>query len=310
MNIFKKSFAYALLLVAIAGTGFSFREDWKNLIFPFVPCAKPLAYSLGSFDERFGVSQEEFLSTLTQAEEVWEEAMGKELFAYSASGPLKINLTYDYRQEATDKLTEVSGAISEEKTVYEQTKTRYETMMSRYERDKRSYEAAAASYDSRKKEYEKSVDYWNDKGGAPKEEYEELEAEKESLNDEAAELNNKGAALNTLSKEVNRLANTLNELAKKLNIKVKTFNTIGASTGEEFNEGEYIRDEAGTIINVYQFEDRAKLLRLLQHELGHALGLSHVDDAEAIMYRLNTGTGSELTPDDSAELKAVCQPSL
>ena len=62
-----------------------------------------------------------------------------------------------------------------------------------------------------------------------------------------------------------------------------------------------------THIDIYEFTDQQQLVRLIAHELGHALGLEHVDDPETIMYRLNEGTNSIPTEADMNELKQVCR---
>ena len=306
MNNFGKHITQILLLGIIIYSGYFFRDDWKAALFPVVPCAKPITYSLAAFDSRFGISQEEFLDIVEEAEKGWEDAAGKQLFSYDEEGPLEINLLYDYRQQATDRLSDVGVAINEDKSTYNKVKAEYDALLSRFNREKDAYEREAASYDASKDAYDEKVEYWNSQGGAPAAEYQTLKREQERLDAAARTLNRKAAELNSLSRDINGTAAILNDLVKKLNIKVATFNTIGASTGEEFNEGEYIRDKEGTRINIYQYEDKMKLHRLLQHELGHALGLDHVEDDEAIMYRLNSSSNAELTDSDVAELKRVC----
>jgi hypothetical protein len=309
MEAFKKSFLVILLVGLSAGTIYYTRIAWSSVLFPVNPCKKPLTYSIGEFDERFGITREKFLTTIRESEKMWEDAHGAQLFTYSATGTMKINLMYDYRQQTTQKLNSIGVAINEDKEGYEEVKARYAVLRAQYDTKKAAYEKTSAAFDRDKDAHEENVRYWNDQGGAPEKEYAELREETQRLNSRAQALNQQGKELNSLSEEINGVASILNELAQKLNMKVDRFNTIGASTGEEFNEGEYVRDSEGIRINVYQFETITKLRRLLVHELGHTLGLDHVTDAEAMMYRLNSGTTEKLTAADLAELQEVCEAS-
>ena len=61
------------------------------------PCSKPIAYDVGTFDRRFNISHEYFLSALADAEAIWEKPSGLNLFEHTLpldefSDILKINL--------------------------------------------------------------------------------------------------------------------------------------------------------------------------------------------------------------------------
>ena len=303
-----RTISYVLLAGVIISTGYFSRDNWRNFLFPFKPCEKPIEYSLGDFDNRFGISKEVFLAKISEAELVWEEALGKELFTYSENGKMKVHLVYDYRQQTTDRLTAVEGSISADKVEYHTLRIDYDNQKQEYNQKSKEHDQRSEEYDKDLARYDADVEYWNDKGGAPEKEYQVLKVEQERLNTEAEILNKKASELNSLVKKIEETAAEVNDLAKKLNIKVETFNTIGDTTGEEFSEGEYVRDEEGERINVYEFETETELQRLLEHELGHALGLNHVEDPHAIMYQMNSSNNLALTPDDLGELLAICKP--
>ena len=120
------------------------------------------------------------------------------------------------------------------------------------------------------------------------------------MNKSLARLNNTISATNTLGTQVNTLV-------QELKLDVDVYNTTGKTRGEEFSEGEYIYDASGKRINIYEFSDATKLGRVLTHELGHAIQMDHVEENDAIMYRLNAGKNQTITEADRAELRRVCR---
>ena len=48
-------------------------------IFSVAPCAKPIPYTLGTFDKKFNISEKTFLGAIKDAEAIWEKPYGKEL---------------------------------------------------------------------------------------------------------------------------------------------------------------------------------------------------------------------------------------
>lgn len=107
--------------------------------------------------------------------------------------------------------------------------------------------------------------------------------------------------------ELNSMVSTLNSLTSNINQKIDTFNTISMTNGPEFQEGEYISDESGYRINIYQYSDYTKLIRVLAHEFGHALNIDHTEDKESIMYAYNLDSALKLSTVDIEALRSVCE---
>ncbi|MDO8471437.1 MAG: matrixin family metalloprotease [bacterium] len=272
-----------------------------------LPCQEPIAYTIGTFDRKFGISQKYFLDALSEAEAIWENSIDKELFVYAPEkGELAVNLIYDYRQEVTGTLSGLEDVLEENETTYKALQNKYAGLKAEYNNEKSVYDARVVVFDEREASYQQKVETWNSGKRTSREQFNELEREKRALETEVRELKVLETQLNEMVRVINTLVGTLNHLAKSLNLSVGKYNTIGASRGETFTGGIYHSAEGVQGIDVYEFSSRDKLVRILAHELGHALGLDHNDDPKAVMYRLNEGDTKVLTASDIAALQTLC----
>lgn len=305
-NWLKNIFALIVLLAVFFYFLPQLGNFWAQLKSNYFPCKYPITYRINTFDTRFGISQKDFLSAMKEAEAIWEKPIGKNLFDFSETGHIKVNLIYDNRQEATDKLDDISGDVKQGRAEYDAIRREYDVMKAAYNTQKAAFETRLSSYESRKSAYEAEVSRVNAKGGADSATYSRLTKEKNYLNSEMNALTNMQNDLNAKIVELNLKTVEINKLAASLNITVREYNDIGDDLGGEFDEGIYRSDASGEEIDIYQFDNKSKLVRVLAHELGHALGLDHITDPKAIMYRLNNGQNEKASASDIVELKALC----
>ncbi|MFH1522874.1 MAG: matrixin family metalloprotease, partial [Patescibacteria group bacterium] len=299
MKILNKIIQIVILGALIAGLTFYFKDDIKFktdiLRQRYLPCSRPIVYSLGQLDPQFGINQEDLLKVIDEAVEVWEEPIDKDLFSYSTDGSLKINLVYDSRQETTNKLDSYGDSINSGIASYETLKFKYEADIRNYNLKKAELDKEISVYKKREAAYESNVQAVNSRGGAEPQEFAILEQEREDLTKSVDTINKKQESLNKISDDINALVMVINKQIRESNLDIKEYNTFGEQVSGEFQEGEYVSDESGQRINIYQFDDFNALVWVLAHEFGHALGFEHVDNPEAIMYRLNMSGSAKLT---------------
>lgn len=258
---------WLVLLVVLAVAGGGIYYQYENTR----PCANPIPYALGAVDSRFGIQDGALLETAASAAEIWGSAAGKPLFTYDPEAKLKINLVYDEREENA----QLGAQIAREQAEQDVARAELETLRA-------EFLAAETAYN-------RKVRRINARGGATP--------------SEAAALNQERAELQRLADSVNAGAALFNKQIAALNAKIREYNQLA---GRVFEQGQYVRDGSGERINIYQFVNNSQLKRVLAHEFGHAVGLDHNDDPDAIMYAQNESGNLTPTEADLASLRAVC----
>lgn len=245
---------------------------------PQVPCTKPIPYKIGTIDSRFNISQSELRKAIWSATDIWNKAAGKTLFVESDSG-IVINLSYDERQSFSSYANTLDQQLSKEQNKITNAALAYQTKQ-------RLYEAQLADFNNDVKEYNKNkTDVV----------YEQLLARQKELE-----------RMNT---EINVLIDAHNTLAENFNSTIKEYNS-NPLIGKPFEAGLYQQDENGSKkIEIFEYENNNKLIRILAHEFGHALSIEHNANKNSIMYELNSANTLSLTPEDLSALTHVCNPT-
>ncbi|MFZ3054565.1 MAG: hypothetical protein WA091_01085, partial [Minisyncoccales bacterium] len=102
----------------------------------FNPCQNPISYSIGNIDKDFNITNDYFLSAIKDAEKVWEDAAGINFFNYSEEGGMKINFVYDYRQDSTAQINDLSSTLEANEANYAKIKSEYDGYVSQYNSSK------------------------------------------------------------------------------------------------------------------------------------------------------------------------------
>ncbi len=243
-------------------------------------CDRPVTYKIGTVDPQFGVSKEEFLKNIKQSEDIWESAVAKNLFEHKVDGELTVNLVFDDRQALKNQIDELRGSVNQGENSIKP--------------ELAEFEKRSADFEVRLKALNDKIKEWNAKGGAPKDEYEKLLLEQDSLKKEAA-------LLSDMAKKLNKSADIINSQVGKLNSTISDFKEVLTERPEEG-----IFDPKLKKIDVYFNINQDELIHTLAHELGHSLGIGHINDSSSIMY-FNSTENLKLSAKDTSALDEVCR---
>lgn len=275
-----------VLVIFVFGFGIAYFVDASiastvNDALTISACDRPQSYKIGSIDDRFGIEKDGLLKSVQIAAGKWSDEQGKDLFVYDPdNGDLTINLVYDDRQALTSQIGDLHDKLQTEKD-------NIDPQIAEFEKRVQDFKGRIASLNEK-------ISYWNSRGGAPEGEFDKLYSEQQALKSEQADLD-------AMAERLNRSTNEYNTQVGELN---KTVNTFNSAIKVRPEEGLY--NGKDNTITIYFMADSKELLHTLTHEFGHALGIDHLSNPNAIMY-YQTNNQLDLVQEDKKALAFACR---
>lgn len=267
-------------------------------------CQKPLHYRVGHFDHRFGLRRAEFLSLIKQAESIWEGPVDKDLFTYDPAADFTINLIFDGRQRSTVAEGSLVHKLRKIELSHTNLATSFQHWQTIFEEKNAAYQVALADYQVRLHRYNENLRDWNNQKGTLETLHKLMRARQQLLLEKTG-IDEDRLSIIDLGEKLQAIQAQGETVASAYQTQRQMYETHFVKPNG-FHQGEY----EGNSISLYQFNDRTDLVTLLTHELGHALGLQHVDDPRAVMYYLKVQrhkTQTALARKDIEVLKTACR---
>lgn len=274
-------FSILLFTLILATDGFNlFSSVSFNNLITYSYCDQPISYYVDTVDPKFNLSREDFSADTNQAASIWNKTWGKKLFVYDPKGKLSVNLIYDERQSLNSKINQLKNDVQSEK----------QSLNPKIE----EYRKLSSDFKQKLDSLNSEIEHWNQRGGAPPDEYDKLIQKQQDLQTQANDLN-------AMAQKLNISTDIYNSQVDKLNKTIETFNNVLEDRPEEG-----LFDGPNNRIEIYFNINEEELIHTLAHEFGHALGIGHVNNPLAIMY---FKTSQKIVPakEDIEKLQEVCK---
>lgn len=274
-------------------------------------CEEPISWTIGAMDPRFDLTRNELIDIILETTDIWSDTAGRNLFLFSpqqSDSILNINLIYSPQQSQFDQEEMLADSIRTLQAEFFPKQVSYRNQMSTYRQALNRYHDQLNQYNRAIELYNESLARVQSAGARTAREQERLNQFKTDAERIRPVLKNAELAAEREEAMLIRLAEELNTLADQVNEMMFRQNRL-LGNWSAFKKGSYINIVKRPRINIYQFDDAEQLKLVLVHELGHALGIPHVDNRQSVMYyraEYQDVSSLELTDEDQAALNEVC----
>ncbi len=259
-------------------------------------CQRGITYTVGRIDAGFNLTEPELRAALDDAGDVWEEVLGYDVFRFDPDGDLDVFLIFDERQEQTQIEQQERANLTQQEGKVDSDTEEINKLEEQIRSVERQYESLVRTYDTEKSTYDALI-----ARGATTQ---EIKTQEVKLNSLVPDLNEKQDELNILISRFNTKITSTQGLVDSYNQSADNYNNEFTGT-RVFDQGEHTPGR----ITIYQYDNYDDLVLVLAHEMGHALGIGHVDSDTSVMHAQLENQDIKnimLSLDDQSALGRVC----
>lgn len=253
------------------------------------PCSQPLSYTIGKIDTRFSITEDELEEAVKKAVSVWNSGTDTIFLTAREGEPLQnditIQMVYDDRQERTDREVRFRERIRSQQIRLDNQQINHDKKREVFDQRSKDYQVFAENTSEKLDELNEWVTEKNDTGGFTGTDLDRFTQRKKEVEKAQEKVRLKQQELDVLARSINNEMDELNEKFEVHNKLIDQYNEEFAGD-LRFAKATFQKTSAGGVVTVNQFMNEKELILILAHELGHALGVSHLNQPKAVMYSL------------------------
>lgn len=270
-----------LVILALCGNLWWLSKRQTSETATISACQIPIRWRLASLDEKFKLSHPQALDAIRMAAQAWNERLGLQAFVEDPQSGFPINFIYDERQQqllATQRL--------------ERNVERYDDYLQQLAKDlqvlSEDHRRQLDEFNQRKQQLSEQVASGAIDRSSSMQQQAELQLQADGLNALAAKINDK-------NQHYQQSLNDRNQLLQE-----------AQPSGKIAEVGLLLRTGSMLEMRIFAYRDEAILVRTLTHEFGHALGIDHLAEVDAIMHDMLGAEQDQLTPADIQAAQQRC----
>jgi hypothetical protein len=280
-------------------------------------CDGPISWRVAYVDPRFGLAPAAVEAAAREAAELWTDGSGRPLFVRDSLLGMPIRLVYDERQARTDERVRAEQVQRRAEVDVDAEGDELGRAWGAHMDARRRNLAEWAQHDAGVAAHNAAVQRWNSAGNVPPDTVDAFTAREERFRLRGLRLLDAARRLQAAEEELRARERALSEARAALDADAARL--AGAYPPQEMESGTYLEAQATDVagmgvtlreIRIFRFGSRQDLIGVLAHELGHALGLPHVDFPGAVMSARQVGgerATTSLLPADRSALEALCR---